>query len=43
MLAVYTLTVYLPHSAILLFLLAFIGTYILWRVVTYIIRLLPFV
>lgn len=43
MLATYTITVYLPHSVILLFLLAFIGAYIMWRVVTYIIKLLPFV
>lgn len=42
-LATYTITVYLPHSVILLFLLGFIGTYIVWRVVTYIIKLLPFV
>lgn len=43
MLATYTITLYLPHSVILLFLLGFIGAYIVWRVVTYVIKLLPFV
>lgn len=43
MLATYTITIYLPHSVILIFLLGFIGVYIVWRVVTYVIKLLPFV
>ncbi len=42
-LAEHSISIYLPNSPVLLFLMAFIGVYVVFRVVTYLIKLLPFV
>ena len=41
-LAEHTISIYLPNSPVLLFMMAFIGAYLVFRVVTYLIKLLPF-
>lgn len=41
-LADHTISIYLPNSPVLLFMMAFIGAYLVFRVVTYLIKLLPF-
>ena len=38
----HTITVYLPNSILLLFLLGFVGALVIFKVVTYLISLLPF-
>ncbi len=42
-LAEHSISIYLPNSPVLLFLMAFIGVYLVFRVVTYLVKLLPFV
>ena len=43
LLAEHSISIYLPNSPVLLFLMAFIGAYLVFRVVTYLVKLLPFV
>ena len=39
---VHTITLYLPNSVLLLFLMGFVGLLVIFKVVTYLISLLPF-
>ncbi len=43
LLAEHSISIYLPNSPVLLFMMAFIGAYLVFRVVTYLVKLLPFV
>ena len=39
---VHTITLYLPSNVLLLFLLGFVGALVIFKIVTYLISLLPF-